>query len=430
MFLGSTLRGAFGHALKQAVCVMSHRACERCLVQDRCIYPYLFETPAPPDAPLLKGQNHAPHPFILTPPFPKRLSGSTESSASQSASQYTSRPIAPLPPRAISSRSATPVAAGYQSHGRPSGVEIQTVAGGASSPRSLTGGDLPRLVKGPVFPARYGHPALPILSERTLLKKGESLPFDLVLIGRAIDYLPYVVYAVTEMARRGLGADRNPFELDDVSVLGCYGVERSIYSGTTQKISVPGGDRASLGDLIKARMEQYSERETWSSFQQNGADTISDSPGLTLNFLTPTRIKINGEPRSAPSFDLLVRSLLRRVAMLFSMHGSRAFEVDHRTLIERAREVGIRRSKLRWWDFERYSNRQGRKVKLGGFVGDVEYEIRDELLAEFLPLLAGGEILHIGSNTTFGLGLCRIVHCWTAAITTAGRDSKDRQRNA
>lgn len=38
-FLGSTLRGAFGHALKEAVCVMNHRDCAKCLVADRCIYP-------------------------------------------------------------------------------------------------------------------------------------------------------------------------------------------------------------------------------------------------------------------------------------------------------------------------------------------------------------------------------------------------------
>jgi hypothetical protein len=30
-FLGSTLRGAFGHALKKTVCVMQHRVCERCI---------------------------------------------------------------------------------------------------------------------------------------------------------------------------------------------------------------------------------------------------------------------------------------------------------------------------------------------------------------------------------------------------------------
>src|SRR5436853_931298 len=66
-FIGSTLRGGFGHALKHAVCVMSHKSCERCLVQDRCLYPYIFETPTPTGLRLLEGQQQAPHPFILTP---------------------------------------------------------------------------------------------------------------------------------------------------------------------------------------------------------------------------------------------------------------------------------------------------------------------------------------------------------------------------
>src|SRR3954468_6381934 len=70
-FLGSTLRGAFGHALKEVVCVMNHRDCAKCMVADRCIYPYLFETPVPPDVPQLRGQAQAPHPFILTPPMLK-----------------------------------------------------------------------------------------------------------------------------------------------------------------------------------------------------------------------------------------------------------------------------------------------------------------------------------------------------------------------
>src|SRR5258708_7487410 len=30
-YLGSTLRGAFGHALKEAVCVVGHRDCDRCI---------------------------------------------------------------------------------------------------------------------------------------------------------------------------------------------------------------------------------------------------------------------------------------------------------------------------------------------------------------------------------------------------------------
>ena len=72
-FLGSTLRGAFGHALKDAVCVMPHRNCERCMLVDRCLYPYLFETPVPDGISQLRGQKNAPHPFILTPPFLNNL---------------------------------------------------------------------------------------------------------------------------------------------------------------------------------------------------------------------------------------------------------------------------------------------------------------------------------------------------------------------
>lgn len=67
-FLGSTLRGAFGHALKEVVYVMDHRDCGRCLVADRYLYPYLFEMPIPADVPQLRGQQKAPHPFILAPP--------------------------------------------------------------------------------------------------------------------------------------------------------------------------------------------------------------------------------------------------------------------------------------------------------------------------------------------------------------------------
>jgi hypothetical protein len=40
-------------------------------------------------------------------------------------------------------------------------------------------------------------------------------------------------------------------------------------------------------------------------------------------------------------------------------------------------------------------------MKMGGFVGEVEYSGVDE---EFLPVLALGELLHVGTGTTMGLG--------------------------
>ncbi|MGH9759888.1 MAG: hypothetical protein ACREAC_03490, partial [Blastocatellia bacterium] len=421
MFLGSTLRGAFGHALKQAVCVMSHKACERCLVHDRCLYPYLFETPAPPDAPLLKGQNQAPHPFILTPPF---LNLGPHASSVPGGNHDLAVPLgahpsrvpefhpAPLGPYASSVPNANRDPSDYPralSDGQPESESFAARAS-ASAPRptvpgavatgSLSTGPLsmrptvesspyrellaqpdsqpvglaatsrsallpgsPRLVKRPLTPVREDgelSSTARVLSTRTFLRQGESLSFDLVLIGRAIEYMPYVVFAVTEMAHRGLGVGRNRFELDDVTMIGASGSERSIYSGKTQKIATPENSRASLSDLIRARLSESNQLEipepqlasaSGALTHANGAKpsltsnpdrnplscSFSDSKfaiqnsqfsSLRISFLTPTRIKIDGEPQSAPSFDLLVRSLLRRISMIFSVHSQSEFRVD------------------------------------------------------------------------------------------------------
>ncbi len=62
---GSTLRGGFGTALKQSVCTVSGGECARCLLRGACAYPYLFETPIPPETRRLASAPAAPRPFVL-----------------------------------------------------------------------------------------------------------------------------------------------------------------------------------------------------------------------------------------------------------------------------------------------------------------------------------------------------------------------------
>ncbi|MDP2601681.1 MAG: CRISPR system precrRNA processing endoribonuclease RAMP protein Cas6 [Deltaproteobacteria bacterium] len=68
VYTGSMFRGAFGSALKQAVCVTRTYECAPCLLKSRCLYPYVFETPPPPESRVMRKYTAAPHPFVFEPP--------------------------------------------------------------------------------------------------------------------------------------------------------------------------------------------------------------------------------------------------------------------------------------------------------------------------------------------------------------------------
>jgi len=231
------------------------------------------------------------------------------------------------------------------------------------------------------------------------LAPGEEITFGLTLIGRAIEYLPYIVFAVTEMARRGLGFERTRFELTEVHLIDKHEARWLIYSGDSHRIAVPADSATSLAELIRARLSQ---RTGAGALTPNPRPLTPNPRSLRLRFVTPTRIRVDGDLQAGMSFELLVRNLLRRVSLLCAVHGNAPLELDYRDLIERAGTVETLRSRLEWCDWDRYSNRQQTKMTLGGFIGEVEYE--GEAIGEFLPLMIAGELLNIGTGTSFGLG--------------------------
>ncbi len=62
---GSAWRGAFGHALKQTVCIVRNTPCAQCLLKSACAYSYIFETPPPANSEKMRKYTAAPHPFLL-----------------------------------------------------------------------------------------------------------------------------------------------------------------------------------------------------------------------------------------------------------------------------------------------------------------------------------------------------------------------------
>jgi hypothetical protein len=226
---------------------------------------------------------------------------------------------------------------------------------------------------------------------RRTLKPGDEMTFGVLLMGRATQYMPFVIYAVSEMARRGLGVDRGKFRLQGIALLDEFGVAHPINFSESQRITLPDQANKDVRDLIRARLDQL-------------AGGREDR--VNLRFVTPARIRVEGDLQCSLGFELLVRNLLRRVSMLALIHGQAPMQVDYLDLIELASEVKTASSMLRWWDWQRYSNRQEMKMKMGGFVGEVEFS--GEATEHLLPLVVAGEILHVGAGTSFGLGKYQI----------------------
>lgn len=67
-YAGSTLRGAFGHALRRMACVTRLAACPPCPLYRSCAYPAIFETPPPEGMHTQQQFTQIPNPFVIEPP--------------------------------------------------------------------------------------------------------------------------------------------------------------------------------------------------------------------------------------------------------------------------------------------------------------------------------------------------------------------------
>jgi hypothetical protein len=182
-YKGSTLRGAFGTVFKETVCVVDHRDCDRCILRQKCAYPYIFDTPIPEGSSRMRKYERAPHPFIIEPP----------------------------------------------------------------------------------------------LDTRQLYERNELLSFGLTLIGKAVDYLPYFIYAFERMgANQGIGKGRRygngRFEVESVGWVDADGIEKPVYDGQ-RKVLSNSFKPLTANDLCA------------------NPDTLSaNSHSLLVRYLTPTRI--------------------------------------------------------------------------------------------------------------------------------------------
>ena len=280
-FKGSTFRGAFGAALKRAVCAARQAECGNCLLAARCLYAQTFERQAPSES---LRQAAPPHPYVIET------------------------------------------------------LDDQTTRFSPHAPFS----------------------------------------FDLLLFGETNSYLPYFVYAFQLMGERGVGQYTN------------RGAGRFRLCGVASQ-------GVNLFDPIANKLAPCQPPTIpWPLLSND------ETPGeVTLQLITPLRLKNHNHLQAELPFQLLIRAALRRISSLFATYGSGEPPLDYRGLTHRAALIATVASDLNWTEMERYSNRQQEKMLLGGMTGTVTYR---GALAPYRPLLELASDWHLGKQTTFGLG--------------------------
>lgn len=230
--------------------------------------------------------------------------------------------------------------------------------------------------------APHPYVIIPPVQRKKVFSKGATLSFGMIIVGKANESLPYVIYAISEMGKKGIGINRGKYELRLVESEDKDKSKKIIYSIEDGNIRLKSYE-ISFKDLLK--------------------NTPSCSK-IRLTFETPLRIKHKGKLIKSIPFEVLIHRLAERAFLLANIYCSSEL-TDFSGLLEGANNITLTSERVIWIDWIRYSTRQKTNMKLGGIVGEIIYSGD---LTKFVPLLKLGEYIHVGKATTFGLGKYRL----------------------
>ena len=215
----------------------------------------------------------------------------------------------------------------------------------------------------------------------------DTFTCNLLLIGEAINLLPWIVFSFDQMGKRriGLQGKRGQCRLEKVESLPASENQQTqtIYTAETEMLT---------DDGLILRLDDV----------MDNAPDVADA--IELEFITPTSIKVDGKWTHHLTYEHFIRNLLRRIRFLSYFHCGEDLDIDAHTLLKAAEKI-THTSHLRWFRKDRYSYRAEKSVPMGGFIGKIRFEGD---LKPFLPFIFLGEYLHIGHHTAFGFGQYRI----------------------
>lgn len=203
-------------------------------------------------------------------------------------------------------------------------------------------------------------------------EKGELLKFNLILFGDTINYINYFVYAFDVLGTKGIGKFYSKYKLEKV-------------------VNENGRDIFFDGQIIKSNILVKNVEE----YICERKNQLLNVPSVIMNFISPFRYKFQGHYKAKIDINDLAIALNRRINILNAYEG-----IEEEVNIQ-CNNCEFTSEHLNWSENQRYSSRQDSKMKLGGVEGSISLNINND---DFLDLLIAGELVHIGKNSSFGLG--------------------------
>ena len=212
-----------------------------------------------------------------------------------------------------------------------------------------------------------------ISKPKTVVKKDGKISFELLLLGNAAKYGADIASSLGQTYYFKLGAKRYPFYLSEIinnSNRRVVWMQRQFYS-------------------VGMQTERLKQTE------------LTNVSGVVIKVRTPLRIRHGGQLLRSISFQRLIRNISTRIIRLTEQYGGWVDQEEVERIQSLADDVKQVRENLYWEQMERYSNRINEKMDFSGLLGELQFEGN---LDPFVPWLCAAQRLHVGRNTTFGMG--------------------------
>ena len=227
---------------------------------------------------------------------------------------------------------------------------------------------------------------------RETVVEGDEMVFRIILLGKTVAFLNPMLSTIYQLGNTGIGKERIPFRV--TTVKNERGQE--ILSGMTVCKEYYRINR--LSDMVEYLMQTKDLQS-------------EDAEELEIDFLTPVSLKKEGRILNASELDIvdLIAAADRRYYMICCYDG---VSVDRPSAVSSyTAGLNVVRKNLRNTEIQRYSERKSQRITLPGVYGKMCISLKDCTTEERMRIvrtLVRAEILHVGSNTSFGFGKYRI----------------------